>query len=293
MTMHEEWTDQLSEYLDGELSNDERDAVDTHLRECAACTAVLNDLKRVVAMAQSSDARPPQADLWAGIAGRIEAGASDAGTRAVPFAARQPRRVAFTLPQLAAAAAVLIAVSGGLAWTLGHRSAEASRYGGAEASRYGGADASRYGGADASRYGGADASRGRAPEVAQALRPAHADPSVAKPANGPAAAPDLSPASDPDAAPAARAVPVGLADAQYDAAVADLEKALQAGRGHLDTSTIAIVERNLQIIDQAIEQARQALVTDPANSYLSSHLVETRRRKLDLLRRAAALTETN
>ena len=277
MTMHEEWTDQLSEYLDGELSNDERDAVDTHLRECAACTAVLNDLKRVVAMAQSSDARPPQADLWAGIAGRIEAGASDAGTRAVPFAARQPRRVAFTLPQLAAAAAVLIAVSGGLAWTLGHRSAEASRYGGA----------------DASRYGAADASRGRAPEVAQALRPAHADPSVAKPANGPAAAPDLSPASDPDAAPAARAVPVGLADAQYDAAVADLEKALQAGRGHLDTSTIAIVERNLQIIDQAIEQARQALVTDPANSYLSSHLVETRRRKLDLLRRAAALTETN
>ena len=36
------------------------------------------------------------------------------------------------------------------------------------------------------------------------------------------------------------------------------------------------------------------LVTDPANTYLSSHLVEARRRKLDLLRRATALaTETN
>jgi len=35
-------------------------------------------------------------------------------------------------------------------------------------------------------------------------------------------------------------------------------------------------------------------VSDPANSYLNSHLVETRRRKLDLLRRATALTtETN
>ena len=55
-------------------------------------------------------------------------------------------------------------------------------------------------------------------------------------------------------------VPVGMADAQYDAAVADLEKALKDGRGHLDASTIAIVEHNLQIIDHAIDQARQALV---------------------------------
>ncbi len=85
-----------------------------------------------------------------------------------------------------------------------------------------------------------------------------------------------------------------MADAQYDAAVADLEKALKADRGRLDASTIAIVEHNLQIIDQAINQARDALVADPANTYLSSHLVEARRRKLDLLRRATALaTETN
>ena len=57
---------------------------------------------------------------------------------------------------------------------------------------------------------------------------------------------------------------------------------------------MAIVEHNLQIIDQAINQAREALVADPANSYLSSHLVEARRRKLELLRRATALaTETN
>ena len=85
-------------------------------------------------------------------------------------------------------------------------------------------------------------------------------------------------------------VPVVLADAQYDAAVSDLEKALKQGRGRLDSSTIAIVEQNLQIIDRAIDQAREALAADPANTYLSGHLVEARRRKLDLLRRAAALT---
>ena len=69
-----------------------------------------------------------------------------------------------------------------------------------------------------------------------------------------------------------------------------MEKALKAGRGKLDPSTVAVVEHNLQIIDQAINQAREALAGDPANTYLSSHLVEARRRKLDLLRRATALT---
>ena len=87
---------------------------------------------------------------------------------------------------------------------------------------------------------------------------------------------------------------VSLADAQYDAAVADLERALAKGRGRLDKTTIAIVEENLTIIDRAIAQAREALAADPANSYLSGHLIEARRKKLDLLRRAAALTsETN
>jgi hypothetical protein len=86
-------------------------------------------------------------------------------------------------------------------------------------------------------------------------------------------------------------VGVSLADDQYDAAVADLERALNQGRGKLDKATIAVVEQNLQTIDQAIAQAREALASDPANSYLSGHLVEARRRKLDLLRRATALTD--
>ena len=45
MTMHEEWTDKLSEYLDGELADDERYAVESHLSGCAECAAVLDDLR--------------------------------------------------------------------------------------------------------------------------------------------------------------------------------------------------------------------------------------------------------
>jgi hypothetical protein len=240
MTMHQQWTDQLSDYLDDELQESERAAVDAHLKECAACTAVLSDLQRVVARAQAAAtaAHPPQTDLWHGVAGRIDR-------------IRQPRRVSFTVTQLAATAVILIGVSAGISWRLHPSSAdrpEAPGYGSASA------DANRPAGAAAySPSGNADF-----------LRPD--DVSV---------------------------VGVSLADDQYDAAVADLEKALKQGRGKLDASTIAVVEQNLQTIDQAIAQAREALATDPANTYLSSHLVEARRRKLDLLRRATELSETN
>lgn len=234
MTMHQEWTDKLSDYLDDELSAVDRDAVEAHLRSCAPCAAVLEELTRVVARAQTVAPRPPQADLWAGIAGRIDADASRRPAEVAPFARREPRRVVFTISQLAAAATILVAVSGGLAWEFAVRSPEGLRH-----------------------------------DVAQGFSPAF---------DGTATGTN------------ARVETVGMADAQYDAAVADLEKALKDGRGRLDASTIAIVEHNIQIIDQAINQAREALVADPANSYLSGHLVETRRRKLDLLRRAAALT---
>ena len=268
MTMHEEWTDQLSDYLDGELSAEQQSAVERHLRGCADCTAVLNDLKRVVARAQSVESRPPQADLWAGIAERIDAGRPSTLPGPVgpvtTFASRAPRRIAFTLPQLAAAALVVAAVSGGIAWTL-----RPSFSGTANAVPY-----DRSGLADA-----ASAADGAAASAADVGHPFRGAESFRSAESG---------------AGSARVETVVMADAQYDAAVADLEKAVKNGRGRLDASTIAIVEHNLQIIDQAISQAREALAGDPANSYLSGHLVEARRRKLDLLRRAAALSsETN
>jgi hypothetical protein len=253
MTMHEEWTDRLSDYLDGELSADDQRAVESHLRECAQCTAVLNDLKRVVARARAAGdaARPPQADLWPAVAERIDGGRrAGAGGPAgrlgsvTAFHARASRRIAFTLPQLAAAAIVVAAVSGGLVW-----------------------------------------------QVAQpAGRPEGLHSNSPEPGANPRSGRDSSSADLQVRPDDVRIETVGLADAQYDAAVVDLENALKTGRGRLDSSTIAIVEHNLQIIDQAINQAREALVGDPANTYLSSHLVETRRRKLDLLRRATALT---
>jgi anti-sigma factor RsiW len=227
--MHAEWTDQLSDYLDGELAPGERHAVEAHLASCAECATTLEELRRVVERARLLRGRPPSADLWSGVADRLAAdGARDTG--------RRRRLISFTLPQLAAAAVLVAAVSAATAFVGG-------------------------------RLAGERTSERRA--VAQA------------------SATSAQPASAPEL------VTVGLADVQYDAAVADLERALKNGRGKLDASTIAALEQSLQTIDQAIDQARQALAADPANSYLNGYLLETRRRKLDLLRRAAALTETD
>jgi hypothetical protein len=78
----------------------------------------------------------------------------------------------------------------------------------------------------------------------------------------------------------------------YDGAVGDLERILAEGRGRLDTTTVRVIERNLATIDSAIAQAQRAVAADSGNVYLNSHLAETMRRKLELLRQAAALVSS-
>jgi len=78
-------------------------------------------------------------------------------------------------------------------------------------------------------------------------------------------------------------------DPRYAAAVADLERALEQGRGRLDTASVRVIQKNLSIIDRAIREAQSALAADPGNAYLNLHLAEQMRRKLELLRRANAL----
>jgi hypothetical protein len=231
MTMQDEWTDRLSDYLDDELAADERHALELHLSGCESCRQTLEELKAVVTRARSVAPRLPKHDLWAGVSQRIAPGAQGVAV----FRRHEPRRVSFTFPQLAAAGVLLALLSGGLAWKLLPRSP------------------------------------------------------LVKP-SGPGQVAIVEPISPaPDTSTPYTVEPVSLADKQYDAAVADLQRALAKGRGRLDRGTISIVEQNLQIIDRAIGQATAALIADPGNTYLTGHLVEARRKKLDLLRRAAAL----
>ena len=86
-----------------------------------------------------------------------------------------------------------------------------------------------------------------------------------------------------------RVVPAGAAGEGYDEAIADLQRALEAGRSQLDAATITVLESNLKAIDSAIAESQRALARDQDNVYLNNHLAAARQRKLALLRRATAL----
>jgi putative zinc finger protein len=119
MTEQDQWTNRLSDYIDDELPPEERADLEAHLAACAACTATLDALREVVARAGSLTPRPPAADLWPGIAPRLE--------RPAMVTAFQPlsslsggRRFSFTMPQLVAAGLALMVMSGGGVWVLQH-----------------------------------------------------------------------------------------------------------------------------------------------------------------------------
>ena len=109
MNMHDGWNDRLSEYLDDELGARERAELDAHLAACRECRADLDALRAVRDRALSLPDAPPAANLWPGIAARIDAAAA-------PRPAFVRRRFAFTVPQLVAAGLALMIASGGMVW---------------------------------------------------------------------------------------------------------------------------------------------------------------------------------
>jgi hypothetical protein len=109
------FTDRLSEYLDGELTSEERAAVDAHLADCSECRTTLEGLREVVSNASRLQDTRPDDNLWSGIAARI-APAAQPRARVSPLRRAISSRLSFTLPQLAAAALALMVLSGTLVW---------------------------------------------------------------------------------------------------------------------------------------------------------------------------------
>ncbi|MGH7620545.1 MAG: hypothetical protein ACREPM_25295 [Gemmatimonadaceae bacterium] len=75
----------------------------------------------------------------------------------------------------------------------------------------------------------------------------------------------------------------------YDAEIARLRAIVTERRPMLDTATIRVIDRNLMIIDSAIEQCRQALVKDPASRFLMQSLNDALDSKVQLLKAAVTL----
>jgi anti-sigma factor RsiW len=221
--MSDQFTHQLSAYLDGELERNSRRRLEAHLVACPQCSALLADLRAIVAAAPHYEGREPSRDLWQNIEARLDE------AEVIPITSRPPVLPAsrrFSWPQLIAASIVMAAVGGGATWFALRSSTPQP-----------------------------DAIAGELPNRPTAQLP------------------------DSDKT-------VEYAEAQYDAAVKDLETVLAAGRNQLDTATVRTIEQSLQKIDAAIAEARIAIQRDPANEYLSRQIAANMRRKLDLLRAA-------
>lgn len=119
--MHDPWTDRLSEYIDGALSEPERQDLVRHLDECADCRTIEAELRAVAGTAHEAPVVEPGRDLWPGIEAAIT-GRGSAAVRPFGSAARRgvasTRRFSFSMPQLAAAAVVLMAISGAAVWMI-------------------------------------------------------------------------------------------------------------------------------------------------------------------------------
>ena len=108
----------LSAWFEGDLGDEERRAVDTHLRECLRCASLVRDIQNIRLDASKLPELAPSRDLWEGIAARIEA-------PVIELKPRQAQRPARRTWQMAAAAVVLMAVSSGVTYlaTSGQRAA--------------------------------------------------------------------------------------------------------------------------------------------------------------------------
>ena len=114
--MKDIWTNRLSEYLDGELDNAERAALEAHLATCGQCYATLGELRQVIARAQALQDTPPANELWPEIRARM---IEESGTRLTPArrpGVSTPRRFSFSVPQLLAASVALVLLSSGGVW---------------------------------------------------------------------------------------------------------------------------------------------------------------------------------
>jgi len=78
-------------------------------------------------------------------------------------------------------------------------------------------------------------------------------------------------------------------DAVYGKEIEMLQRVVSERKTQLDPATVAIIEKNLQIIDAAIAQSRAALAKDPASMLLSDQLTHALDKKVELLRTAALL----
>jgi anti-sigma factor RsiW len=259
----------LPDYLEGALDDSLRSSMEMHLRECVRCASLLRDIENIQTEATALPDLVPSRDLWEGIEARIAA-------PVIPLAPRaeRPRRLPPVLMGVAAAA--LVVSTAGITYMLTARSF-GTRQSGSVALVTPTASATQ---SDAGSTSGSAGSLGSSPQPVETGNAANASQSGTSAPRGGIPATLVS-QTDQSATP--------HSDAVYGKEIEMLQQIVSQRKSQLDPSTIAIIEKNLQIIDAAIAQSRAALARDPASRLLSEQLTHALDKKVELLRTAALL----
>ena len=80
-----------------------------------------------------------------------------------------------------------------------------------------------------------------------------------------------------------------LAEEHYQKAIVGLEQITRAESGSLDPQVAAVLQKNLEVIDQAIGESRAALQTQPTSEIAQESLFEALRSKVSLLQETVVL----
>lgn len=265
------------EYFEGELDAARRTMIDAHAATCARCQGLIRDIQGITETAANLPDLEPSRDLWQGVADRIQPAVVAIGYRREGISLS--RRV------IGLAAAALVVVSSSVTY-LATRGPEIVRVTNAPppvpvdgATNEVGAPApseiepTPSSAPEISPAGGSGAPAVRAPD-------AQRRPDVG--GSAPAASPRTALAS-------LKPAPNSAADAALAPEIALLQNMLKQRRDQLDPSTIKVVEDNLALIDAAVQQARAALMRDPASGFLTERLDNALQKKVELLRTVALL----
>jgi len=271
----EEFDAALPDYLEGTLHDSLRAAVERHLSECVRCTSLLRDLEKIRKEAAALPDLAPSRDLWQGIEARIAA-------PVIPLASRPERQRRVAPAWMGIAAVALIMSTAGVTYMLTARSFRPSQNGTIAQTTPVDSQAQPGGGSDSAAAAGST-------EPAQAV---FGSTGTRQSGSGARVAgtslPDRQAGMQVTLA-SQQTSEQAHSDLVYGREIDMLQKIVNQRKTQLDSSTIAIIERNLQIIDAAIEQSRAALARDPASQMLSQQLTHTLDKKVELLRTAAML----
>jgi anti-sigma factor RsiW len=109
----------------------------------------------------------------------------------------------------------------------------------------------------------------------------------------PSTSPDPGAAVDAAAADAAAAEAVEaelkLAETHYQNAISGLERIASTEKATLDAATASTLQKNLAVINQAIDESRAAVRAEPASQQAQHSLIENFKTKLALLQDTVAL----